>query len=106
MFEDDQSAEHDINIQETTRSITALFQGSKRKLQDIATKDLERASDDSLSKGQTAGYEDRTVRFNVMRSRATQIQELTKTFREAQRAFLTEMQRKEQRAQVHGSGSI
>ena len=37
---------------------------------------------------QKAGFEDRTVRFNVMRSRATKIQELTKTFREAQRNYL------------------
>jgi len=95
MFEDDQSAEHDINIQETTRSITALFQGSKRKLQEIATKDLVTETADPL-KQKKAGYEDRTVRFNVMRSRATQIQELTKTFREAQRAFLTEMKKKEE----------
>lgn len=96
MFEDETSAEHDINIQETTRSITALFQGSKRKLQEIATKDLEKKSDDPLKKTEKAGYEDRTVRFNVMRSRATQIQELTKTFREAQRAFLTEKKKKEE----------
>jgi len=59
------------------------------KLQQIAIKGNEDKS---------AAFEDRTVRFNVMRSRATTIQEWTKKFREAQRNFLQEMKKKEQRS--------
>eukprot|EP01084_Bolivina_argentea_P203455 347496_1 len=86
MFEDAKSAEYDANIQETTRSITRLFQGCKTKLQKIALKGNEDGH---------AGYEDRSVRYNVMRSRATTIQEWTKKFREAQRNYLQEMKAKE-----------
>mmetsp|Transcript_13323 Transcript_13323/g.20144 ORF Transcript_13323/g.20144 Transcript_13323/m.20144 type:complete len:325 (-) Transcript_13323:103-1077(-) len=88
MFNDEKSAECDANIQETTRNITMLVQGCKRKLQEIASKGIEDSK---------AGFEDRTVRFNVMRSRATKIQELTKQFREAQRNYLQELKNKEQR---------
>jgi len=88
VFENEASAQHDADIQEITRNITRLFQGCKQKLQRIATK----GNEDS-----TAGFEDRTVRFNVMRSRATTIQEWTKKFREAQRNFLQEMKIQEQR---------
>ena len=50
---------------------------------------------------QSAGYEDRTVRYNVMRSRATKIQELTKTFREAQRNYLQGMKSIEQKGKQY-----
>lgn len=53
------------------------------------------------NENKTAGYEDRTVRFNVMRSRATKIQELTKLFREAQRNYLQNMKEKEQRGKSY-----
>eukprot|EP01083_Nonionella_stella_P235281 827479_1 len=97
MFEDEKTAEIDANIQETTRSITRLFQGCKQKLQQVAMKGNE---------DQTAGYEDRTVRFNVMRSRATTIQEWTKKFREAQRNYLQAMKSKEQKYGKHMDDSI
>eukprot|EP00484_Ammonia_sp_Unknown_P002720 CAMPEP_0197057496 /NCGR_PEP_ID=MMETSP1384-20130603/97720_1 /TAXON_ID=29189 /ORGANISM="Ammonia sp." /LENGTH=326 /DNA_ID=CAMNT_0042491943 /DNA_START=35 /DNA_END=1015 /DNA_ORIENTATION=- len=89
IFDEEKSAEYDANIQETTRSITRLFQDCKTKLQQIATKGNEDSS---------AAFEDRTVRFNVMRSRATKIQELTKQFRVAQRNYLQEMQSKESKS--------
>merc|ERR1719410_1560246 len=63
VFEDEKSAEIDAEIQETTRSITTLFQRCKKELQLVASKGNE---------NNEAGFEDRTVRYNVMRSRATQ----------------------------------
>ena len=66
-----------------------MFQGCKTELQQIASKGNE---------DNKAGFEDRTVRFNVMRSRATKIQELTKTFRAAQRSYLQAMKSKEEKS--------
>lgn len=106
VFENEASAQYDADIQETTRNITRLFQGCKTKLQQIATKGLDEEKTDD-GKPKKAGYEDRTVRFNVMRSRATTIQEWTKKFREAQRNFLQEMKIQEQRQNKYlQNGSI
>lgn len=85
IFDDDKADEYDINIQETTYSITSLFKSSKVKLQEIALKGNEELR---------AGFEERTIRYNAMRSRATKLQQLTKIFRNAQRQFLEEMKNK------------
>jgi len=86
IFDDDKADEYDINIQETTYSITSLFKSSKIKLQEIAIKGNEES---------TAGFGERTIRYNAMRSRATKLQQLTKIFRNAQRQFLEKMKNKQ-----------
>jgi len=86
IFDDDKADEYDINIQETTYSITSLFKSAKIKLQEIAIKGNEES---------TAGFGERTIRYNAMRSRATKLQQLTKIFRNAQRQFLEEMKNKQ-----------
>eukprot|EP01084_Bolivina_argentea_P003660 6883_1 len=85
IFDDDKSLKYDDDIQETTRSITNLFKNTKLKLQKIAFKGNENNS---------SGFEDRTIRYNAMRSRATKIQEWTKIFRDAQRNYLESLKKK------------
>ena len=92
MFDDNKANEYDINIQETSHSITSLLKLSKIKLQEIATKGNE---------FNDIGFEERNARYNAMRSKAIKLQQFTKLFRNTQRQFIENMQIKENKSQKY-----
>eukprot|EP00483_Globobulimina_turgida_P009666 UN09685 len=90
IFDDDEANEYDINIQEITHSITSLLKSSKFKLQEIAMNGNVRNCNEESMK---LGFEERTARYNAMRSRAIKLQEITKIFRNQQRHFLQQIEK-------------
>lgn len=76
-----------INI--CTQEIHRLFKSSQKGLKRIATIG-------NSGTGTRLPYQERQVRLNVMRSRASKVQDLTKTFRKMQKKFLTDEANKEE----------
>ena len=91
VFENPEKLDHTIN--ETTKSITSMFRDCQGKLKKIALRGNE--------EGKELPYQERVVRLNVMKSRATQVQELTTQFRRAQRDYLKALKRKEESGNKH-----
>eukprot|EP01084_Bolivina_argentea_P084416 152668_1 len=88
IFDDHKADKYDLSIQETTKSVTALFKATKAMLQSMTIKSNEHS----------IPLIERTTRYNAMCSRATKVQQLTKVFRDAQRHFLQQMQIKQERS--------
>ena len=86
----DDTHTQDMQIQETTRSITELFQRTQRNLKEVATMGNEEGN-----KNGPLPFQERIIRMNVMKSRALKIQELTKTFRKAQRDYLQKLKKQD-----------
>lgn len=87
----------DQEIELLTQQITAGFHQCEAKLKQIAS-----VANDFVPSGSTAGssslsFQERQVRFNVMRAHASRIQELSKQFRQQQKYFLKQWQAGQQR---------
>lgn len=82
-FVDEDEAAQDRTIEVLTQEITRVFRGCEQRLKKIAT----------VGNVTKLPYEERLVRLNVMRSKATKVQELSREFRHVQKDFLQELQR-------------
>lgn len=82
-FETDYS-EQDREIEILTQTITGLIRKCQNMLKKIATIGNE--------EGTNLPYQERAVRLNVMRAKATKVQELSKAFRNSQKTFLERLQ--------------
>ena len=94
IFDDEKANQYDINIQQITHSVTSLLKSSKIKLQQIGMK-----ANESGSHLMAMGFEERTARYNAMKSRAMKLQQFTKIFHHLQREFIKNMKIKQ--AKVH-----
>jgi len=84
-FDDERTAQ-DNEIEVITQTITTSFQRVNRILKKIATV------------GNEVGhlpYQERVMRVNVMKCRASRSQKLSKSFREQQTIFLDKLQKKD-----------
>eukprot|EP01084_Bolivina_argentea_P141719 249011_1 len=89
-FDDELYVQQDIQIEETTKSITSLFHDTQSKLKQIAIKSEQNIS--HIDKIQSE------LRLNAMKSRAVKIQKLTTVFRRDQRIFLEKLKERESRS--------
>lgn len=85
-FDDDEQAERDIEIM--TQEITRLLRKCESGVKRIATV--------GNARGTNLPQQERTVRLNVMRNLATQMQSLSKQFRHAQKEFLMRLRGQEE----------
>eukprot|EP01083_Nonionella_stella_P094531 265249_1 len=90
-FDDELYVQQDIQIEETTKSITALFHDSHSKLKQIA---ITQSKSNIHHQMDPIQHE---LRLNAMKSRAVQIQQLTTVFRHDQRVFLEKLKDRESR---------
>ena len=93
-FDDDLYIEQDIQIEETTKSVTSLFHDSHSKLKQIATKSSKKNQKNNNNHIDSIQSE---LRLNAMKSRAVKIQQLTTIFRHDQRVFLEKLKERESR---------
>ena len=84
-FENPESLENKIN--EATTSITSLLGSCRKKLEKISP----RRGSEAKEKEKQKVYPEKVVVSNVVKSRATRLQELATTFRRGQREYLNEL---------------
>jgi len=111
LFEDEKSQQLDEHIQQITKSITVLFHECQLRLKKIALEGNQQNEKKNEKKGtqkisSTLPFHERIVRFNIMKSRASKIQELTIQFRQYQRQFLENLKYKEIRSNKYIDNEI
>ena len=84
----------DADILTTRRSITLLFSQCRNKIQKLATCGNDDHDQHETQKKNLA-YHERLMRFNMMKSKAAKVQELTIKFRNVERDFSSDLKRQE-----------